>query len=313
MNVEDIQKVTVIGAGLMGHGIALEFALGGYEVYVHDVSQEKLDQARETIKNTLQMLVRSGLATAEQSDVATSRLHTGTVLEEVAADVDVVIEAVFENLELKQELFGKLDGICPERTVLASNSSSLMPSQLAPATARPDKVLIAHYFNPPYLLPLVEIVPGKETSDETVKVIQDLLIKVGKKPVIVKKEALGFIGNRLQFALGREALSIVQKGIATPEDVDTVIKNGFGRRLSVAGLFEIFDIAGLDLGLAVASYIGPDLESSTEGSPLLKEKVERGELGVKTGKGFREWTPESAEASRKKIAKALIEIARWSS
>ncbi len=286
MNVEDIQKVAVVGAGLMGHGIALEFALAGYEVHVHDVSQDNLDQARKTIGTTLQMLVGSGLATTEQSDAATSRLHTSTVLEEVAAEADVVIEAVFENLELKQELFGKLDRICPERTILASNSSSLMPSQLASATARPDKVLIAHYFNPPYLLPLVEIVPGAEASDETVEVIHDLLVKVGKKPVIIKKEALGFIGNRLQVALGREALSIVQKGIATPEDVDTVIKNGFGRRLSVAGLFEIFDIAGLDLGLAVASYIGPDLESSTEGISLAKGKSRARRVGGEDRKRF---------------------------
>jgi 3-hydroxybutyryl-CoA dehydrogenase len=157
------------------------------------------------------------------------------------------------------------------------------------------------------------VVRGERTSDETVDLITNLLVKVGKKPAIVEKEVLGFIGNRLQVALGREALSLVEKGIATPESVDTVVRNGFGRRLSVAGLFEIFDIAGLDLGLAVASYIGPDLESSGEVSSLLKEKVERGELGVKAGKGFHEWTPESAEALRQKIAKALIEIARWPS
>jgi 3-hydroxyacyl-CoA dehydrogenase len=297
----------------MGHGIGLEFALAGYEVQLHDVNEEKLDQALETIQKTLQMLIGAGLTTSEKSDAAMSRLQTGTVLEEMVADVDVVIEAIFESLELKHELFRKLDGTCPERTILASNSSSLVPSQLASVTQRPDKVVGAHYFNPPYLLPLVEVVRGEKTSDETIDIIHDLLVKVGKKPAIVEKEALGFIGNRLQLALGREALSLVEKGIATPESVDTVVRNGFGRRLSVAGLFEIFDIAGLDLALAVASYIGPDLESSGEVSSLLKEKVERGELGVKAGKGFHEWTLESAEALRQKIAKALIEIARWPS
>jgi 3-hydroxybutyryl-CoA dehydrogenase len=193
-----------------------------------------------------------------------------------------------------------------------SNTSTLLPSDLALATRRPDKVLVAHYFNPPYLLPLVEIVRGQGTSDETVATIYDLMVKVGKAPALVQKEAPGFIGNRMQAALLREALSIVERGIASPRDVDIVIKNGFGRRLAAAGIFEVFEIAGWDLVLAILNYLQPDIESSTETSPLVKERVEQGELGIKTGTGFYRWTPESAEALKQTIAQALVNIAKWS-
>jgi len=167
----------------------------------------------------------------------------------------VVIEAVFEQLELKLEVFEQLDRLCPARTVLASNSSTLWPSKLAAATRRPAQVLIAHYFNPPYLLPLVELVRNPATSDATVDTMYGLLTRVGKKPAIVQKEVVGFIGNRLQAALFREALSLVERGIASAEDVDTVVKNGFGRRYAAAGPFEIWELAGWDFILAALQYL----------------------------------------------------------
>jgi 3-hydroxybutyryl-CoA dehydrogenase len=188
-----------------------------------------------------------------------------------------------------------------------------MPGKLGAVTKRPDKVLVAHYYNPPYLLPLVEIVRSPETSEESVQTIQALLKNMGKSPVIVQKEAPGYIGNRLQLALLREALSIVQRGIASPEDVDTVVKSSFGRRLSAAGVFEIFDIVGWDSVTAAWPYLVPDLNASPECPPSLKEKVARGEIGVKAGKGIYTWTPESAEELKRRIAKALIEISRRSS
>ena len=311
MNVEEIRQIAVVGAGLMGHGIAQEFALAGYEVYLNDLTEEKLQDALHSIRSNLEMFVKVGLASPEQAESVPARIHTGTVLTEVVSDVDLVIEAVLENLELKKEIFRALDEACPERTILASNTSSLMPSQFACATHRPDKVLVTHYFNPPHLLPLVEIVPSKETSEETVTVIHDLMTKVGKRPVLVQKEVPGFIGNRLQMALFREALSIVEKGIATPQDVDTVIKNSFGRRLSVAGPFEVYALPGWDLIHAVYQYLISDIDSSIEIPSILREKVERGELGVKSGKGFRDWTPETAEALRQRIAHALVNIAQW--
>ncbi len=311
MKVDEIQQIAVVGAGLMGHGIAQEFALAGYEVHLNGRSEEKLQHALKNIQGNLQRLVEFNLATRDQADLASTRIHASPVLGEVVSDVDMVVEAVFENLPLKQQLFREMDGMCPTRTILASNTSSFMPSQLASATQRPDRVLGTHYYNPPYLLPLVEVVRGPQTSDETLSTVHELLQRVGKSPVIVQKEVPGFIGNRLQFALAREALFLVQSGIASPQDVDTVVKTSLGRRWAVAGPLEVGELAGWDIALAVASYLQPELDGSPEVSPLLRERVSRGELGVKTGKGFYEWTPESAEALKRRIQHALIEIAQW--
>jgi 3-hydroxybutyryl-CoA dehydrogenase len=205
-------------------------------------------------------------------------------------------------------LFRTLDGLCPRHTVLASTTSTLLPSALARATRRPDRVIVAHYFNPPALVPLVEVVRGPETSDETVTTVRDLLVRIGKRPALIEKEVIGFISVRLQAALGREASSLVERGVAKPEDIDTVVKYSFGRRLAVAGIFEIADLAGLDIYMA-AGPVFQDLESSIDVPTILKQKVERGELGVKTGQGFYSWTPESAAALRERIGQALVERA----
>jgi 3-hydroxybutyryl-CoA dehydrogenase len=313
MTPKEIKRISVIGAGLMGHGIAQEFALAGYEVCLQDLTGTKLKQAVKSIEGNVANLVEVGLVVEEQAARAQNRIRTTTDLEDAAADADLVVEAVFENLELKREIFARLDESCPNRTILASNSSTIVPSKLASATRNPIRVLVAHYFNPPWLIPLVEIVRSPDTSDEAVSSVFELLTEIGKTPVIVRKEAPGFIANRLQGALMREALSIVERGIATPREVDVVIKNGFGRRLATAGVFELADLVGWDLILAVSRYLQGDLESSAAPSQIVREKVERGELGVKTGKGFYEWTPESAEASRARIAEALVRIAAWSS
>ena len=310
MRARGIRNVSVVGAGLMGHGIAQEFLAAGYPVRLHDVTGEKLAAARENIRKNILMLSTLGLASPGAAESAPARLTTTTDLGEAVAEADIVIEAAFENLDLKREIFRSLDALAPEHAILASNSSSFMPGLVASATRRPANVLVAHYFNPPYLLPLVEIVRHETTSDETVNTVVALLESLGKTPVIVRREAPGFIGNRLQAALFREALSIVEQGIATPADVDTVIKNGFGRRLGAAGVFEIWEIAGWDLVLAICENLFPSLESRTTPAPTLREMVARGELGVKSERGFYDWTPESISALKAKIARTLVEIAR---
>jgi 3-hydroxybutyryl-CoA dehydrogenase len=310
MGVDDIRRVAVIGAGLMGHGIAQEFALAGYDVRLHDTDGGKIARARNDIRNNLSMLAGLGLITNEQAIASGERITGFTALVDAARDADLVVEAVFEDLNLKREIFRTLDSTCPPRTIFASNTSSLLPGLLASATGRPDRVLVAHYFNPPYLLPLVELVRHEKTSEETVRTMFALLKKIGKTPVIVQKEVPGFVGNRLQAALFREALSIVGKGIATAEDVDIVVKNGFGRRLAAAGVFEIWEIAGWDLIQSVCENIFPDLDDSKAVPPLLKEMVERGDLGTKSGRGFYKWTPESVQSLRKRIALVLSRIAR---
>ncbi|HKM52158.1 MAG TPA: 3-hydroxyacyl-CoA dehydrogenase family protein, partial [Isosphaeraceae bacterium] len=183
--------------------------------------------------------------------------------------------------------------------------------------SRPDRLLVAHYFNPPYLIPLVEIVPGPDTSSQTVMAMVGVLEQVGKKPVVLRKEATGFVANRLQFAMFREALAIVEAGIADPEAVDQVVRFGFGRRLAAAGPFEVFDLAGLDTILAVASQILPELDAPNpigQAVPAaLSRKVAEGDLGVKSGRGFHEWTTDKADELRNRLTRALArsESTRW--
>jgi 3-hydroxybutyryl-CoA dehydrogenase len=310
MASDDIRTVAVVGAGLMGHGIALEFALAGLRVRAYDVSAQKLDDAMRSIHRSMSVLERAGLVTKAKADDAVSSLILTTDMAEAVLEADLVVEAVFEDLTIKRTIFAQLDALCAERTILSSNTSTLMPSSIASATRRQDRVLVTHYFNPPYLLPLVEVVPGEETSDETVTTIHQFLSQLGKRPVIVRKEIPGFIGNRLQMALVREALSLVEHGVASAEDVDTVIRFSFGRRLAAAGIFEIFDIAGWDLVRAIALNLLPGIESSREVSPMLDRMVQRGEVGVKVGKGFYPWTEESVDALRQRIASTLIQIER---
>jgi 3-hydroxybutyryl-CoA dehydrogenase len=198
MKASDVRCISVLGTGLMGPGIAQDFAMRGFQVYLYGRSQERLQQALEKIRTGLALLERHGQLNTRQIDEALVRIRTSTELEDVAADADLVVEAVFENLALKQELFRNLDRLCAPRTILASTTSSLLPSQLATATERPDRVLVAHYFNPPALVPLVEVVRGPATSDDTVNTVRDLLMQAGKRPAVVQTEVPGFIGNRLQ-------------------------------------------------------------------------------------------------------------------
>ena len=311
MKADDVKTVAVIGAGLIGHSVAQEFALAGYEVNLNSRSDESLRRGMARIQETLQGLTEIGVVTGEQAEPVPSRIHPNVDLEKTVADADMVIENVYEDLELKRRIFKEIDRWSPQRAILVSGTSTLSLSELASATRRPDKVVLANYANPPHLVPSVEVLRNEATSDETVATLCDLLTRVGKRPVVIQQEVPGFVANRLQMALTREALSLVQRGIVSPQDVDTIIKNGIGRRWAVAGVFEVWELAGWDLISEMASWLYADLDASLEVPQLLQEKIESGDLGVKTGKGFYDWTPESAEALRQRIAHALIEIAKW--
>lgn len=312
MAIEEIKRIAVIGAGLMGHGIAQEFALADYHVTLHDLDDTTLQTAKDNMRRNLATLAEAGIVEGTAVETVPDRVRVSTDLAESVRDADLVIEAVSEDVTLKQRIFGELDRLCPAHTILASNSSTFIPSMLSSVTKRPEKVLVTHYFNPPYLVPLVEVVRHEGTSDETFETVYKLLVGIGKRPVELRKETMGFIANRLQIALLRECASLVEKGVATPEDIDTVVQNSIGRRLSVAGPFQVFDLAGLDIISAIAVEILPDMESGQTLPSFVAKNVESGNLGVKTGKGTYDWTPETAEALRQKIAKALLEIQKWS-
>jgi 3-hydroxybutyryl-CoA dehydrogenase len=292
-----ITRVSVIGAGLMGHGIAQVFASAGLEVMLMDVEGDRLDSALLDIRENLGLMSENGLAAGADAGEIVQRIATTTELEE-AAQADFVVEAVPEKLELKQDLFEQLDSLAPPEAILATNTSVISITEIAARASNKGRILGTHFWNPPYLVPLVEVIPGAESSQAAVDAAFELIASAGKHPVRVKKDVPGFVGNRLQHALWREAVSIVERGIADAETVDEVVKMGFGMRLPVLGPLESADMIGLDLTLQIHGYILQYIEDSHEPSPLLREIVESGALGFKTGRGFETWTPERIAKAR---------------
>jgi 3-hydroxybutyryl-CoA dehydrogenase len=305
-----IKNIAVIGAGLMGHGLAQIFALNGYPVRLMDIEQERLEKAIENIRSNLTLMAERGIVQSEEVEPAIAKVETTTDLKQAAAEAHFVVEAVLENLELKQDIFKDLDRICPDDTILATNTSVISITEIAQKAKDRGRILGTHFWNPPYLIPLVEVIRGEDTSEEAMEVTYALMKRVGKHPVRVNKDVPGFVGNRLQHALWREAISIVERGIADAATVDECIRFGFGLRLPVLGPLETADMVGTDLTLAIHNYILKYIESSPEPSPLLKKKVEEGDLGFKSGRGFQEWTPEEAQKSRKRLQEYLLKVTK---
>lgn len=298
--------VAVIGAGLMGHGIAQIFALSGRQVWLNDLDEQLLEQALENVRANLTVFVENELVSPEAVDPALARIQTTTSLETAAGQADYVVEAVSENLELKQTLFGKLDAICRPETILSSNTSVMSITEIAAKSEKRSRIVGTHFWNPPHLIPLVEVVPGDETDPEIVERAFKLLADVGKHPVRVKRDVPGFVGNRLQHALWREAVSIVDQGIAEAAVVDEVVKMGFGIRLPVLGPLENVDLVGLELTHAIHDYILKHLNASPEPAPILKQKIDQGHLGFKSKSGLQTWTDQEIADTRSRLAGHLI-------
>ncbi|MCW5977820.1 MAG: 3-hydroxyacyl-CoA dehydrogenase family protein [Bryobacteraceae bacterium] len=296
MSENRFQTAAAIGTGMMGPGIALTFALGGLGSTIlsrnADTARAGLDKALAQ----LQTLETNGLASPESAEAARGRLTASADFDAVIRQADLVVESGPEDMKFKQDLFARMDAIARPDAVLASNTSGLSITDIASRSARRDRILTTHFWNPPYLMPLVELVKGRDTADALVEDVRRLLERCGKVAVVVKKDTPGQLGNRLQMALVREAVHIVQEGIADAESVDLAAKTGFGLRLPVYGILEHQDMVGLDLGSRVLDYVTSDLNSDAGLPPLMREMMERGELGVKTGKGFYDWSKRDAEA-----------------
>ena len=325
VRTETVEPVVVVGAGLMGVGIAVVFSLAGHQVTLieNDADRRRLAMAR--LRQALDVEVEHDLIDVRAADTAAARVRCGDDLraacvpsaldDSEAAGVGsvppaLVIEAIPEDLLLKKRLFAELDGWLPPSTLLCTNTSGLSIGAIAEGLRHPTRVCGMHFWNPAHLIPLVEVVRGPATSDTTTLRAQELLAAAGKTPVVVRKDVPGFVGNRLQHALQREAMSLVAHGIADAEDIDLVVTQGFGRRLGVVGPLAICDLAGLDLVLDVDRYLLRDLEDSPEPSPLLEDLVAAGHIGVATGKGFREWTQIATEATIARRDAALIAALR---
>lgn len=310
MDTERAIRVAVVGAGMMGAGVAQVFAAAGNEVVLQDVDEQALERAPGTIAGNLTYLGENGLFAADGVEDAVGRVRTTTDLGEAAEGADFVIECVFEDLALKQDVFERLDDLCPSSTVLCTNTSVMSIAEIGARARHKERVVGTHFWNPPYLIPLVEVVRTEDVDDAVVERTMDLLRKAGKHPIDCRKDVPGFVANRLQHALWREAISIVEHGIADAATVDESIRYGPGLRLPILAPMENADMVGLDLTLAIHDYILPHLESSGVPSPLLREKVEAGDLGFKTGRGFREWSADEADASRRQLVEYLVHVLR---
>jgi len=295
-------KIAVIGAGLMGHGIAQVFALAGHDVTIYDAAQASLDTVKARITANLKDLGDDLRAVERVTPVAD--------LGAAVRDADYVVEAVLEDLALKQKLFAEIEPHVRPDTILASNTSVIPITDIMQGLKRRERALGTHWWNPPFLVPLVEVIETQWTTPEAVAFTMKLHADAGKKPAHVKKDVPGFIGNRLQHALWREAVSLVENGICDAETVDTVIKAAFGRRLAVLGPLENADMVGTDLTLAIHKTVLPAIDSRPAPSPYLEKLVADGKLGFKSGEGFRTWTPEQQQALRAKVVAHLKEARR---
>ena len=295
-------QIGVIGGGLMGHGIAYLLAASGHEVGVFEPQTE----TRASMPRRLQAIVDL----LGDDPALLKRISAHDELSAAVQGATFVFEAAPEKLPLKQRIFAELESAVSPETILASNSSAIPSTEIGRELKHRERVVGTHFWNPPHLVPLVEVIQNEKTSEAVVRATMDLLRDAGKVPVHVRRDVPGFVGNRLQHAMKREALALVAAGVCDAETIDTVVKEGFGARTAVLGPMEQSDLVGLDLALDIAEVLYTHLDRTAAAPEILREKVKAGKLGMKTGEGLRKWTPESADAVRQRLSRFLAEQAR---
>ncbi|NPV05985.1 MAG: 3-hydroxyacyl-CoA dehydrogenase family protein [Syntrophaceae bacterium] len=310
MEVKDIRRIGIIGAGLMGHGIAQVFASAGYDVNLYDSDRQTLEAAKERIESNFKVFIDLGLARPEDVAACLGRVTLCQSLEALCGGCQYILEAILEDLELKRTVFAEVERCSAPDTIFSSNTSAISITEIAVALDRRDRFLGTHFWNPPHVLPCVEVIRGEETGEAAFETIVALMEAVGKVPVRVLKDVPGFLGNRLQHAMWREAVSLCDKGVASAEDIDKVVKYGFGARMPFIGPMETADLAGLVLTRDIHRYLFPHLESATTPAPVLEKLIAEGATGVKAGRGFYEWTPEKIEQIIRQRDTVLLRILR---
>ena len=298
------QQVAVVGAGLMGHGIALTLALAGQYVAITDAFAEARETVSARIRQSLLALGHDEAAIAR----ALKMIEVFSTTAGAVRNADVVFEAAPEKMDLKRAIFAEIESHAPETCILASNTSVMPITEIMSGLRLKNRAIGTHWWNPPHMIPLVEVVKTEWTEAKVAQDMVDLLEDAGKTPVLVEKDVPGFIGNRLQHALWREAISLVENGICDAAAVDTVVKSSFGRRLAVLGPLENADLVGTDLTLDIHENVLFDLESRKGPSPYLRQLVEEGRLGMKSGSGFQKWSAEQADAVRKRVNSHLTRL-----
>jgi 3-hydroxybutyryl-CoA dehydrogenase len=296
------RKISIVGGGLMGHGMAYLFAAAGHPVAIFEPAAE----LRETLPERLR-------AIADLLDDDSKLINGIKAYDTLAAAMQgaaFVFEAAPEKLPLKQKLFAELESFVAPDTILASNSSAIPSTDIGRFLRHRERVIGTHFWNPPHLVPLVEVIQNEKTSDDVVHRTIALLRDAGKTPVHVRRDVPGFVGNRLQHAMKREAIALVAAGVCDAETIDTVVKAGFGARTAVLGPMEQTDLVGVDLTLDIANVLYAQLDCTPGPHPYLRGKVEAGKLGMKSGEGLRVWTPEQADAVRTRLSRFLAEQAK---
>lgn len=280
-----MSKVTVVGSGVMGKGIAYAFAISGYEVHVNDINQDALNKAKDDIQALLERSHERGYLTTEVYESAKNNLIYETDLKKAAAYAELVVEAVIERMDVKIDVFKQLDEICPPETILATNTSTMSPTEIGAQTSRPDKVIAMHFFNPVHKMKLIEVIRGLDTSDETVQFVHETAKRLNKKSVEVN-EFPGFVTSRMNCLIGNEAMNMLMEGVASAEDIDTAMKLGLNHPM---GPLELADLVGLDTRLRNMEYLHQTLGEKYRPCPLLVKYVKAGRLGRKSGRGFYEY------------------------
>lgn len=285
-------EVGIIGAGTMGHGIAQCFAVKGWSVRIYDAQPQMTNTVLDRIQANLKVFVDAGIISQDMAAAVPARVILCDTLASAAINPELVIETISEELDLKRRLFVDLEKLVAPETILCTNTSALSISAISQNLNHPERVVGTHFWNPPHVLPCVEVIKSQVTSADIFEKVVTIMAAIGKEPIRVLKDVPGFVGNRMQHALQREAMDIVDQGIAAPEEVDRVVKFGFGLRLALMGPLERADLGGLDITYRVQKYLLPYLCKQTNPSPLLTQKVAAGHLGVKTGQGYYPWPSE---------------------
>jgi 3-hydroxyacyl-CoA dehydrogenase len=302
MKLEEIKTISVLGAGIMGHGIAQSFLMGGYPVALYDIRESIVETAKAHIERNLELFCEAKLIKSVERKQALGRLVTTTELKRAVEESDFIVEAAPENLELKQALFQEVESLCRAEAIIASNTSSLTLQDIGARVKKKERLVITHWFNPPHIVPTVEVVKGDRTSDETLEIAYRLLTKIKKAPVKLNFELPGFLINRIQVAMAREVFNLYEKGVASAADIDKAAKGSFGFRLASIGPLLTADLGGLDLWLRVSENLLPQIQSSIEPPKALQRLVSQGHTGIKSGKGFYDY---AADFSKKELDEVI--------
>ncbi|MCR9121710.1 MAG: 3-hydroxyacyl-CoA dehydrogenase NAD-binding domain-containing protein [Phyllobacteriaceae bacterium] len=300
-----IKRVAIVGLGNMGPGMAARLARGGIAVTAHDIAPEAIERARVMLKAAEAVLDALGMPRAEEGTV-----RFAETIGDAVADAELVIENVPESIAIKADVYRTIDGLIAQDTIVASDTSGIPITKLQAHISNPARMVGMHWSNPPHIVPMIEVIGGDQTAPEAVETIRDFIASLGLLPVLVKKDVPGFVENRVLYALLREVVDLVERGVIEPEDIDTCVSWGIGYKLAVIGPMALLDMAGMDIYHSVSSFLNDDLADRKDVAPLVARQIADGKLGIKSGEGIYAYTPERIAELQQERARKLVAIRR---